>query len=215
MPNGVRDQIVEAFLGLLAQKPIEKISLAEVAAAAGVSLADMRGEFNSTFDMVSAFMRETDRKVLAGIDAELAEEPVRERLFDVLMRRLEVARPHREALRSLTRSAQCNPALTLALNQLSLRSQKWMLAAAGVSGEGLSGHVRAQGLVLVMARTLRVWFDDDDPGLARTMAALDRELATGERMLNLFGDLCRLVPRFGGPRRARRHRPSGDDTIAA
>lgn len=216
MLNGNREKIVEAFLALLAQKPIKKISYAEIAAAAGVSLADLRGEFNSTLEMFAAFMRETDRKVLEQIDPEIAEEPARERLFDVLMRRIEIAKPHREALQSLTRSARCNPGLTLALNQLSLRSQTWMLAAAGINAEGLSGQMRAQGLVIVMAKTLRVWFEDDDPGLARTMAALDRELATGERMLNLFGDLCRLVPHFGGSRRARRHsRPAGDDTIAA
>jgi hypothetical protein len=46
------------------------------------------------------------------------------------------------------------------------------------------------------------------------MAALDRDLANGERALNLFGDLCRLVPRFPGGRR-RRYRDSGDETVAA
>jgi AcrR family transcriptional regulator len=216
MPNGNRDRIIDAFLALLAQTPIERIGFAEIAATSDVSLADLRGEFNSTMEILAAFMRETDRKVLAGNDPELADEPARERLFDVLMRRIEVLKPHREAIHSLARSARCNPGLTLALNQLSLRSQKWMLTAAGVNSAGFGGQVRAQGLVMVMARTLQVWFHDDDPGLARTMAALDRELATGERMLNLFGDLCRLVPRFGGPRRARRRsRPAGDDTIAA
>jgi hypothetical protein len=69
-------------------------------------------------------------------------------------------------------------------------------------------------LVVVMARTLRVWLDDEDPGLARTMATLDRELASGERMLNFLGDICRLVPRFGPGRRARR-RPEGPTDSAA
>ena len=62
--NPNRDKITEAFLALLAEKPFEKIGLAAVGEKAGVSLADMRGEFGSTFDIVSAFVRETDRKVL-------------------------------------------------------------------------------------------------------------------------------------------------------
>jgi hypothetical protein len=41
--------------------------------------------------------------------------------------------------------------------------------------------VRAQGLALLFASVLRTWVDDDDPGLARTMAALDRALARGQR----------------------------------
>jgi AcrR family transcriptional regulator len=203
MADAVRDKIVHAFLALLAETPLERIGVAAIAARAGVSLAELRAEFNSTTDMLAAFMRETDRKVLEGGDPELAEEPARERLFDVLMRRIEVLAPHRAAIRSLARSARRDPALALALNRLSKRSQKWMLAAAGVDSAGLQGDLRAQGLAVVMARTLRVWIDDEDPGLARTMAALDRELASGERLLNFLGDLCRMVPRFGPGRRAR------------
>ncbi|MEX2128703.1 MAG: TetR/AcrR family transcriptional regulator, partial [Xanthobacteraceae bacterium] len=187
---------------------------AAIAARADVPLADLRGEFNTTLEILAAFMRETDRKVLAGVDPELAEEPARERLFDVVMRRIEILKPQRAAIRSLARSARRDPPLALALNRLSLRSQKWMLTAAGINSAGLSGHMRAQGLVVVMARTLNVWFEDDDPGLARTMAALDRQLANGERMLNLFDDLCRLVPRFGSSRR-RRRRGDSSDTVAA
>ena len=52
---------------------------------------------------------EIDREVLAGIDADMAEEPPRERLFDVLMRRLELLAPHKAAVRSLLRSALRNP----------------------------------------------------------------------------------------------------------
>jgi AcrR family transcriptional regulator len=210
-----RKDFVEAFLALLALTPYERIGFAEIAARAGASLTDLRAEFNSKLDILAEFMRSTDRKVLEGGDPDLAEEPPRERLFDVLMRRIEVLKPYREAIRSLAHSAWRDPGLAIVLNGLSVRSQKWMLAAAGIDAGGLRGDLRAQGLVLVMARTLRVWIDDDDPGLARTMAALDRELASGERMLNLIGDLCRLVPRLGPGWRARRHRSDRSPDSAA
>jgi AcrR family transcriptional regulator len=211
-----RDKIVETFLALLAVEPFERVDIRAIAKRAEISLADLRKEFGSTFEILSAFVRGTDEKVLAaGLDPELADTPARERLFDVLMQRIEILKPHREAVRSLARSARRNPPFALALNGLSLRSAQWMLAAAEIDSGGLQGCVRAQGLVVVMARTYRVWFDDEDPGLARTMAALDRELANGERALNLFGDLCRLVPRFGGGRRRRRQHDAGDDTVAA
>ncbi len=89
-----------------------------------------------------------------------------------------------------------------------------MLAAANIDSSGMQGCVRAQGLVAVMARTYSAWFDDDDPGLARTMAALDWNLANGERALNLFDDLCRLIPRFPRGRRRRRY-GTDDDSVAA
>lgn len=211
-----RDRIIEALLSLLAERRIERVDLAAVAERAGVPLAEMRREFSSLIGVLAAFMRGIDEKVLAdGLDAELAAAPARERLFDVLMRRIEILKPHRAAIRSLARSARRDPPLALALNALSLRSAQWMLAAAKIDAGGLAGCVRAQGLVLVMARTYRVWFEDDDPGLARTMAALDRELANGERALNLLGGMCRLVPRFGGRRRRRAPMADGPAATAA
>jgi AcrR family transcriptional regulator len=178
-----REAVVSAFMALLAEKGFSEIDLTAVAARADVSLADLRGEFGSTFDMLAAFYRDIDKQVLAGNDPEMAGSPGRERLFDVLMRRIETAKPHKAALRSLAQSAQRDPSLAWGLNKLSLRSQQWMLAAAGIESSGMTGRLRAQGLVLVMARTLRVWFEDDDEGLARTMAALDRKLRDGEALM--------------------------------
>jgi AcrR family transcriptional regulator len=205
-----REKIIAAFLGLLAQKRFEQIGLAEIAEEAGVSLAEFRGEFSSPLAILAAHIKDTDRAVLAADFSDMAEEPPRERLFDVLMRRLEILSPHREAVRSLIRSASRNPPLALAFNGLAVRSQQWMLTAAGVGASGPRGMVRAQGLALLFGSVLQTWVNDDDPGLARTMAALDRALGRGQRFAGLFEDLfsvparlCRLRPR--------RRRRSGDD----
>ncbi|MGZ5813343.1 MAG: TetR/AcrR family transcriptional regulator [Xanthobacteraceae bacterium] len=211
-----RARIIDAFMALLAQKPIEQIGLAEIARAAGVSLAELRDEFGSTFAILAAYVKQVDRAVLAGEDADMAEEPPRERLFDVLMRRVELLTPHKEAVRSLMRSAMRNPGLALALQRLALRSQQWMLTAADIGAAGPLGFVRAQGLAVLFASVLRTWVDDDDPGLARTMAALDRALARGQRWSGLLDELCR-IPSLACRLRSRRRRPADDadeETVA-
>ena len=139
-------------------------------------------------------MKELDRKVLADADADMDEEPPRERLFDVLMRRIEAMAPHREATRSLMKSASCNPGLAFALNGLAVRSQTWMLTAADIDAAGPRGMIRAQGLAMLFASVLRTWVDDEDEGLARTLAALDRALARGQRWSGMLDDLCRFSP---------------------
>jgi AcrR family transcriptional regulator len=204
-----RERIIDAFMALLAEKSIEQIGLAEIAKGAGVSLSELRGAFGSTFAILAAFVKQIDRAVLAGDDADMAEEPPRERLFDVLMRRIELLAPHKEALASLLRSARRNPGLALALNAMAVRSQQWMLAAAGLHSSGPLGMARAQGLAVLFARVLRTFVHDDDEGHARTMAELDRGLGRGARLLGVLGDLCRFVP--GGGRSRRRHRRDWDD----
>ncbi|ADH89755.1 conserved hypothetical protein [Ancylobacter novellus DSM 506] len=202
-----RAKIVESFLQLLAVKPFERISLGEVAAQANIPLAELRNSFGSTFDMISAFLRETDRKVLATTGDDMDDQPARDRLFDVLMRRLDVLTPHRAAIRSLAESARRNPFFALALNRLSARSQQWMLAAAKIETAGLKGAVRAQGLALLFARVGQTFLHDDDPSLAKTMAALDRELDRGERMLGLLEGAVHLATCGRRGRRATKDAP--------
>jgi AcrR family transcriptional regulator len=196
---------------LLAEKRFEEIGLAEVAETAGISLADLRDAFRSTVSIFAAHVKDNDRKVLAGGDGDMADEPARDRLFDVLMRRIEIMTPHRAAMRSLMRSASRNPGLALALNAIAVNSQQWMMTAAGITASGPKGMVRAQGLAMLFGGVLRTFVDDDDDN-ARTMAALDRALTRGQRWAGLLDDLCRLAPR---PGRWRRRRMRDEDEVHA
>jgi AcrR family transcriptional regulator len=210
-----RERIVAAFMALLAEKPFERIDLSEVAAGAGVSLGTMRAEFASTLAIYAAHVKQIDRAVLDGVDGDMAEEPPRERLFDVLMRRIEALAPHKEAVRSLLRSVSRDPALALALNGIAVRSQQWMLTAADIHASGPRGLLRAQGLALLWARVLRAFVNDEDEGHARTMAALDRELGRGARLVGLLDNLCRFVPRCRPRRRRYRDEDEGDERVVA
>lgn len=202
-----RDAIVSAFMALLAEKRFEDIGFAEIARRAGVSLSELRAKHASKIEMLAAHMREIDRAVLDGIDTAMADEPLRERLFDVLMRRLDMLAPDKAAVQSLQRSVMFNPGLTLALNGLAVRSMQWMLTAADISASGPKGMVRAQGLAWLFASVLRTWLHDDDPGQARTLASLDRALSSGQRWAGFLDDLCRIPEAACSARRAfRRHR---------
>ncbi len=208
--KGDRQRIIDGFLDLLAERPIEEIDFAEISRRSGVSLSNCRKEFDSVLAILAAYLESIDRKVLEGGDTEVDQEPARERLFDVLMRRLEALNPRKAAVRSLARSARCNPGLALALNGLVVRSQQWMLTAAGISVAGFRGFARAQGLACLYSRVMRAWLDDDDPGLARTMAALDRELARGARWSRYLDDFCSFAP---GRCRSSRWRARRNDDI--
>ena len=215
--NANRGKIIDALMQLLAHERIEDIGFGTIARHTGLSLADCRAAFPSMLAVLAAYTQKIDRQVLAGGDADTAEEPPRERLFDVLMRRLEVLAPHKAAIRSLARSAMRDPALAVALNGLTVGSMQWMLTAADINASGPRGILRGQGLALLYASVLRTWLKDDDPGLARTMAALDRALSRGAWWSGVFDEMCRFVPtRLCPPGRwSRRSRDRSDDEPAA
>jgi AcrR family transcriptional regulator len=209
-PSVQRDPIVGAFIALLAEKRFEDVGFAEIARRAGVSLSELRMKHSSKIEMLAAYMREVDRAVLDGIDAGLADEPPRERLFDVLMRRLDALSADKAAVQSLRQSLTFNPGLTLAVNGLAVRSMQWMLTAADISASGPKGMVRAQGLALLLTSVLHTWLHDDDPGQARTLAALDRALSSGQRWAGLLDDLCRIPEAACNARRAFRRQRDDD-----
>lgn len=214
-PISERGKAIDAFMALLAERRFEDIGLAEVAGRAGLKLSELREEFGSTLAIYAAHAKRIDRIVLDGGDGDVAEESARERLFDVLMRRLEALAPYKEAVRSLMLSARRNPGLAFALNGIAARSQRWMLEAAGIDASGLRGAMRAQGAALMFARVLGVWIDDDETGLDRTMASLDRGLSSAERWDGFVDDLCAIPCALRGPGPRRRRTRDFDEGVEA
>ena len=205
-----RGRIVDALMELAGERRWEDISISDVCARADVSLADFRDLFPSKGAVLAGFSRRIDRIVLEATGDEMAGEPARERLFDVLMRRLDAMAPARRGLREIAGWARRDPLAALALNQMALNSMRFMLEAAGVSPDGPLGLAKTQGLVLIWLRVLDVWFDDDDPGLAATMAALDRELTRGgewARIGERLGDIARPLRNLAGALMAQRRAP--------
>jgi AcrR family transcriptional regulator len=224
-PAPKRDAVVDALMTLASNRPWDDIELADLAEAARITLADLRDLFPSKGAVLGAFSRRIDRQVLQGTTTELAEEPARERVFDVMMRRFDAMAPHRTALRRIIHALRRDPVALVALNRAGLNSMRYMLAAAGVSTEGPLGNLKLQGAVIVFANTMQTWLEDDDPALARTMARLDRELRRGERVLERAEDCRRLTSPLRALRqalidgrdrvrreRARRTRWDEDDT---
>ena len=222
-PPDRRTRVVEALMRLASDRPWRDIELVDIAREAGLSLSEMRDLFPSKGAILDGFIRLIDKKVIDGTTEDLVGEPARERVFDVVMRRLDAMQAYRPALRRLSWALRGDLAALAALNRSALNSARYMLAAAGVPTEGPLGAVKLQGFVIAQANVMEAWFDDDDPTLAKTMAALDRELGRGERVLERAEDLRRLTAPlraigqalFDGSarlrRRGRRDRDDADD----
>lgn len=208
-----KQKILKTFLDLLSDHPYEDVSLPLVAEKAKVKLSDMRSSYGSKLDLVAAFAEMIDTRVLDERDEDMDDQPPRDRLFDVLMSRIDALADHKEAVRSLYRAARRDPAVALEFNRLETRSQKWMLVAAGIEVSGFKGGIVAQGLAVAFARVVNVWLDEADEGMPRTMARLDKELDNGSsfmKRLNRLDGLAKGVRSFlkqasKGRRRRRRH----------
>ncbi len=177
------DRLIDAALALAARQGWRQVSLREIAAAAGLSLAEAYALHPSKLSLIDALRCRVDRAVLAGPAAD-ASESERDRLFDVLMRRFEALRPHRLGLASIARETLRDPPSLLPGMALPC-SMLWMLEAAGLASSGWGSRLRAHVLTGVYLSTMRVFLHDDSADLSATMAALDRRLRQAERVLRL------------------------------
>jgi AcrR family transcriptional regulator len=181
------NRALDAFLRLIADKGFAQVSLREVAESAGLGVAELYRLYPDKVALASAFMARIDAEVLAGTSKQSdPEETTRDRLFDVLMRRYDVLRPHRAALAAIRRAATRDPLLAIELGPSLRRSMAAMLEAASLSSEGLSGALRQNGLLAIHYAVSRVFDRDETTDLSKTMAALDGRLKMAERWAQLF-----------------------------
>jgi AcrR family transcriptional regulator len=175
------DKIIDAALACIARQGWRRLSLADIAAEAGLPILRVYRLFSSKPAILCGFFRRIDEAVLATPPEGEPDERPRDRVFDLLMRRFDALQPHRAALGVLARELPTDPLAALAAGAGLLRSMRWMLEAAGISAEGLGGAVAVKLTAAAYLATLRVWRRDESPDLAPTMAALDRRLRGIER----------------------------------
>jgi len=193
---------LDAALKIAANTGWRDMALGDVARATGITLGQLHEAYGSKNAMLDALSARIDAVVLADSNADLADEPAKDRLFDVLMRRLEAQAPHRAALRSIARAASGDPLAGIAGLCRLQRSMRWMLEAADIDSSGPGGRLRCRALALLYLDVMRVWFADDSEDLGRTMVALDRRLAQADRAARRLAGLGSLVRRGEGQQAA-------------
>jgi AcrR family transcriptional regulator len=194
-----RDRLVKAALGLVAEQGWRELPLASVAAAADMPLETVYRQFPLKADLLAEIWKMVDRAALSGGPVDM-DEPPRDRLFDVMMRRFDAMQEHREAFVALLRELRFDP-VGLALNLPTVElSMRWVLETAGLPPTGVMGELRVRGLGVVYLFTVRAWLHDDSADMARTMKELDNRLRQAEQVAN-------TVERGPSMRRGRQEEP--------
>lgn len=185
-PSGNRvTLIIDTALELVSQSGWRSLTLAGIAERTGLGLAEIRVLYPCKAMILNGLISRIDEQILVDKDAE--GDNIRDRLFDLLMRRFDALDHNKTAIAAIAREAWCDPAAALITGPRMLVSMHWMLEAAGAPSTGLMGAARCKVLGLIYANAFRVWLNDDSADMGPTMAALDQGLRQAER----FESFCR------------------------
>jgi ubiquinone biosynthesis protein COQ9 len=176
--------LIAAAFQVAADKGWRSMTVGAAARAAALPLARARERFPGRAAVLLRFGRLADSAALAEASSD---GPIRDRLFDLLMRRIDTLQSHRAGVLALLRALPVEPPTALLLTLATRRSMRWMLDAAGVPSQGVGGELRVRGLFAVWLWAIRAWRTDETEDLSITMAALDVALQRAERAAEWMG----------------------------
>ena len=185
--KSVRDRIIDGALSLAAVQGWESCSVRDITVESDVTLEEFYDHFDDRADVIAAYGRRLDRIVLSRFAELDYDTSPRDRLFDILMERFDVAGESRDGVVSILKSCKVDPKqAVISLPHLG-GSMARMLEAAGLDTAGLRGAARVAGLTALYMWVMRIWVEDDSEDLSKTMAALDKGLGRLESAANSLG----------------------------
>ncbi len=170
------DPVLLAVSRAIAETGWSNVPMADWAARAEVPLAEVQARFPTKLAVLLAWNKAADQMMLTDLSADEQDGPVRDRLFALLMRRIDALVPGREALALLPDPRRGAPHLLVAVLPHLLPSMVWTLEAAKLATGGVMDVMRAKALGLAYGFTLRAFVADPSPDLSDTMKALDQAL---------------------------------------
>ncbi len=196
--DSLTELLVEAALSAAEAGEWRGLTVAQLAERANVDPDAAQALFSSADDVLDAFARQTDERVVGILDEEdFAEASPKERLLEALMCRLDVLAPRRAAVRAFGSEAQRCPRAGVRMFRRVHTSMGNVLDAADLAGSELERTLRATALAYVWLRTSRRWLlEEEDRGLDAIFAMLDQELG---RLETLARCMQGFAPRSHGP----------------
>ncbi len=143
----LRRDLARAALSLAASGAWREATLTKLADAANRPVSDYYGA--SIGEAVDCVEEAFDRAIGDNLDKLDDSQSVRDRLFELIMRRFEAMEPHRAAVMAMEQGQDRDPTLMAAAHQRHVRCARWVLAIAGLEADGMTGQARAQGLVSI------------------------------------------------------------------
>jgi len=126
--------------------------------------------------MVDAWFASIDRRMAEALPAEkLAGMRVRDRITQLVLARLALLAPHREALRRAL-AVLAMPHHVAMGTAVGWRAAETMWRLAGDNSTGFAHYTKRMTLLGVYAATLLVFIDDESEDYAETRAFLDRRI---------------------------------------
>lgn len=181
--------LINTTLTLAGEIGWSSITIKKISEQTDIPFDEVCTRFESKWEILDAFRTRTDSLITNQVDQNWPQQLVRDRLFDVVMKRIEIISPWKAGIISI--SNHCAPrALTSIRLFLHLRgSMEKMVEHVGASSPGLGRLAQSHGLTIIYLLVLRRWMSDETADLGPTMAELNERLLFTDQLVT---QICAL-----------------------
>ncbi len=186
MENGTIE-IIRTAMNLAAEKGWRHITLYDIAAETRKSPADIIRATGGKHGILPHLFEHVNECLATDTDPDILTVPPRERVFDLMMRRLETLEEFKPGLKAVFADLKKDPVDAAGLLPPLGKSMMLMLELAGLSSSHCGKDmIKATVLAAIHLKVMHVWAEDDSPDNAHTMAELDRHLGKLESFVGKF-----------------------------
>ena len=177
--------ILEQALALAEADGWETFSMRRLAAACGLSMAELRARYRDPDAVADAWFRTAQDAMLAPTGRRFAGLPAKERLRVLMLRWFDALAPHRRVTAAMLRGKLWlyHPHHYVPMVFHCSRLIQSLRDAAGLDAGGRRRQVEEVGLTALFLATLAVWCRDASDGQDRTRRFLDRRLAQADTLM--------------------------------
>lgn len=174
--------ILKAFFESVEKEGFFNVSYTMLAQTLNMDENSLREVFPKHTDFLKALHGEIESTLLEEFQEDLPEMSLKDKLFDLLMRRIEVLDPYRQGVSRFIRDGENIPPdlkllpILATIVPLMMQGMENSLRSINSEEQVWRKKNRAFALLIVYLLVLHTWAEDETSDLSSTMHALDKYL---------------------------------------
>ena len=179
--------LIKSSFKIIEESGWKSFSFQKLSYSEKVPIDEIKKFFKSEINILDEFSKMIDIKVEKNFDyEELGNTSVKDNLFELIMLRLELMQPYRNALKSIKSNFRSDPLIAKSVAKNVMNSLDFYLELTKAFNDSFLDIFKKKSIFLVYSYIFTIWLEDNSEELSKTMSELDKLLTFSEKIaLNL------------------------------
>ncbi len=177
--------LIDSSFKVIEQTGWKNFTLEVLSKKKKIPLNEINEFLNSRTELLKEFSNMIDMKVEDNIDfKDLENSNVKDNLFELIMLRLEIMQPYKQALKKIVSDLKNDALSTKTISLKILNSLDFYLDISSAYNSSVFDILKKKAIFLIYGYVFMIWLNDSTQELSKTMSELDRLLSFSEKFTN-------------------------------